>query len=195
MFSAAEAIGRARRDSVARDASMSAIEVDDVHKTFGRGAKAVRALRGVRLRVERGEIYGLLGRNGAGKTTLVKTLLDISRPTQGSTRILGIDSRQAGSRRSVGFLPEDHRLPDYPTGEALLHFYARLSGMPRARRVARVAELLAVVDLNSASRQKVRGYSKGMKQRLGLAQALLHEPEVLFLDEPTDGVDPVGRAQ
>ncbi len=174
---------------------MSAIEIEDVHKTYGSGGKKVAALRGVKLSVEPGEIFGLLGRNGAGKTTLVKVLLDIVRPTLGSTRILGVDSRKASARSPVGYLPEDHRLPEYPTAEGALHFYGRMAGLPHAERRKRVAELLDLVGLKDSARRKVRSFSKGMKQRLGFAQALVHQPKVLFLDEPTDGVDPLGRAQ
>jgi ABC-2 type transport system ATP-binding protein len=173
---------------------MAAILATDVAKRYGRGSKAVQALDGVTVQVEQGEIYGLLGRNGAGKTTLVKVLLDIVRASAGEAQILGLSSRQARARRQVGYLPEDHRFPLYQTGESALHFYASLSGVPRKGRPHRVAELLDLVGLSQAGRQKIRAYSKGMKQRLGLAQALIHDPTVLFLDEPTDGVDPVGRA-
>lgn len=173
---------------------MNAVSVERVEKKFGSGARAVQALRGVDLQVKPGEIYGLLGRNGAGKTTLVKVLLDIVRPTSGSSAILGTSSRSPAARRSIGYLPEDHRFPEYRTGEGALYFYGRLSGVSGGTLRSRVAELLEFVDLGKAARRKIRSYSKGMKQRLGLAQALVHDPQVLFLDEPTDGVDPVGRA-
>ncbi|MBL8843919.1 MAG: ABC transporter ATP-binding protein [Planctomycetes bacterium] len=170
---------------------MSAIVAEAVSKTYRSG---VRALREVSLSVERGEIFGLLGPNGAGKTTLVKVLLDIVRPSRGRTALLGTSSRQTASRQRVGYLPEDHRFPDYHTAESALLFYAGLSGLsPRAAR-PRAAALLAEVGLADSTHSKVRGFSKGMKQRLGLAQALIADPEVLFLDEPTDGIDPVGRA-
>lgn len=171
----------------------AAIEIDNLKKIYG--SSDVAALSGVSIRVERGEIYGLLGCNGAGKTTLVKTLLDIVRPTSGATRILGVNSRSPGARGPVGYLPEDHRFPDYRTGEGLLHYYAGLSDLSAALSSRRVPELLKLTGLAEAARRKVRTYSKGMKQRLGLAQALVHDPQVIFLDEPTDGVDPVGRAQ
>lgn len=175
-------------------ASDAAIEVRGLAKRY-RGRRGVQALRGVDLRVARGEIYGLLGRNGAGKTTLVKILLDIVRASEGSAELLGESSRSVNARRRVGYLPEDHRFPDYQTGVSAMEFYARLSNVSRDERRRRIPELLELVGLGDAAARKVRGYSKGMKQRLGLAQALVHDPAVLFLDEPTDGVDPVGRAE
>jgi ABC-2 type transport system ATP-binding protein len=171
---------------------MGAIDVADVHKTFSGG---VTALRGVTLEVAPGEIFGLLGQNGAGKTTLVKILLDLVRPTSGTSRLLGIPSRRVRSRREVGYLPEDHRFPDYHTGASALAYYGGLAGLSGSRLRARAREVLGLVDLAGAARRKIRSFSKGMKQRLALAQALLSEPQLLFLDEPTDGVDPVGRAQ
>jgi ABC-2 type transport system ATP-binding protein len=175
----------------------AAISVEAVSKRFGRGARAVDALREVTLRVAPGEIYGLLGRNGAGKTTLVKILLDIVRADAGDTRLGGRPTRLPAARRGVGYLPEDHRFPEYQTGEGVLRFYAGLSGrrLGGKGRGRSIDELLGLVDLVAARKKKIRAYSKGMKQRLGLAQALLADPEILFLDEPTDGVDPVGRAQ
>lgn len=170
---------------------MAAIEVTGLAKDYG----TVRALQGVSLSVRPGEIYGLLGRNGAGKSTLVKVLLSIVHRTGGTARLLGLDVPHAESRRRVGYLPEDHRLPEYHTGASALDFYGALSEVPRDERRRRIPELLRQVDLSDAADRKVRAYSKGMKQRLGLAQALLHDPEVIFLDEPTDGVDVVGRVQ
>ncbi|MBN1420223.1 MAG: ABC transporter ATP-binding protein [Planctomycetes bacterium] len=171
------------------------IRVEDVHKRFGRGFRAVDALRGVTLSVAPGEIYGLLGRNGAGKTTIVKILLDIVRADRGRTWLRDRPSRSPRSRQEVGYLPEDHKFPEYQTGAGALAYYAALSGRGGAALRGRVGELLDLVDLSGAARKKIRTYSKGMKQRLGLAQALAHDPRILFLDEPTDGVDPVGRAR
>jgi ABC-2 type transport system ATP-binding protein len=168
---------------------MSVIQTTGLVKHY----KNVHALKGVDLSVERGEIYGLLGRNGAGKTTLVKILLGIVKPTEGGARLLDRPVGDPMSRSRVGFLPEDHRLPEYHTAETALDFYGGLSGMSRRDRRAKIPAMIEAVDLKGAARRKVRTYSKGMKQRLGLAQAMLHDPEVLFLDEPTDGVDPVGR--
>lgn len=154
-----------------------------------------RALGGVTLDVSRGEAFGLLGQNGAGKTTLVKVLLGMLAPSGGEAFLLGSPVGSVEARRLVGYLPEDHRLPEHHTGPSLLDFYGCLQGMPRSERRRRAADLLDLLGLAGRERLRIRGYSKGMKQRLGLAQALLHRPRVLFLDEPTDGVDPVGRKQ
>ncbi|MBI4613187.1 MAG: ABC transporter ATP-binding protein [Planctomycetes bacterium] len=172
---------------------MAAIEVDGLTKCYGRGAKRFTALDELRLQVEDGQIYGLLGPNGAGKTTLVKLLLGLRWPSGGQARILGAPAGTPGVRRQVGYLPEDHRLPLYLTGLQSLTVYGLLQGLSGDQVRARAMPLLERLDLKDWARTKVRKYSKGMKQRLGLAQALLHEPRVLFLDEPTDGVDPVGR--
>jgi ABC-2 type transport system ATP-binding protein len=155
----------------------------------------LRALGGVSLDVERATVFGLLGQNGAGKTTLIKILLGMLAPTSGSAELLGRPVGSVDARRDVGYLPEDHRLPEYHTGPSLLDMYGGLQGLPRRERRHRAAELLDLLGLAGREKLRVRGYSKGMKQRLGLAQALLHRPSVLFLDEPTDGVDPVGRKQ
>jgi ABC-2 type transport system ATP-binding protein len=155
----------------------------------------LRALGGVSLDVERATVFGLLGQNGAGKTTLIKILLGMLAPTSGSAELLGRPVGSVDARRDVGYLPEDHRLPEYHTGPSLLDVYGGLQGLPRRERRHRAAELLDLLGLAGREKLRVRGYSKGMKQRLGLAQALLHRPSVLFLDEPTDGVDPVGRKQ
>jgi ABC-2 type transport system ATP-binding protein len=174
---------------------MNAIVVDGVEKRFGRGGRAVHALRGVTLAVASGEIYGLLGRNGAGKTTLVKILLDLVRPTRGCTSLNGIASAHHRARQNVGYLPEDHRFPLYQTASTAIAFYGRLSGLSLRECRARTPRLLELVSLTNAEHKRVRTFSKGMKQRLGLAQALVHDPDILFLDEPTDGVDPAGRAE
>jgi ABC-2 type transport system ATP-binding protein len=134
----------------------------------------IEALKGVSITVDKGEIYGLLGQNGAGKTTLIKILLGITKATHGEASLLEEPVGTTPVRKRVGYLPEDHRFPDYHTGSSLLDFYG---------------SLLGIKDY------KIRTYSKGMKQRLGLAQAMMHDPEVIFLDEPTDGVDPVGRRE
>ncbi len=165
------------------------LETRDLHKRYRR----IQALRGVSLAVGQGEIYGLLGQNGAGKTTLVKILLGITRRWEGTARLLGEPVGTARVRRRVGYLPEDHRFPEYHTGYSLLDFYGQLLSVPHHRRRSRVPEMLEIVGLRERMHTKIRGYSKGMKQRLGIAQALMHDPDVIFLDEPTDGVDPVGR--
>jgi len=170
---------------------MSAIRVENLVKKYGK----IEALRGVSLEVREGEIFGLLGRNGAGKTTLVKVLLNVVFRTSGDAKLLDQPVENPNARRHVGYLPEDHRFPEYRTGAGALEFYAGLSGLNAATRRTRIPELLALVGLTADAHRLVRGYSKGMKQRLGLAQALLTEPKLLLLDEPTDGVDPVGRAE
>jgi ABC-2 type transport system ATP-binding protein len=167
------------------------IETRDLVKRYGR----IEALKGVSLRVEKGQIYGLLGQNGAGKTTLIKVLLGVTRATDGDARLLDEPAGTASVRRRVGYLPEDHHFPDYHTGWSLLDFYASLLGVPRRERHRRIPAMLELVGLKGRMHYKLRTYSKGMKQRAGLAQAMLHDPEVIFLDEPTDGVDPLGRRE
>ena len=170
---------------------MPVIQTKNLIKHYGR----IEALRGVSLTVERGEIFGLLGQNGAGKTTLIKILLGITKLTDGQAKLLDEPVGRAHVRRRVGYLPEDHRFPDYHSGASLLDFYGALLEMPRAERRKRIPEVLELVGLKGRMHYKVRTYSKGMKQRLGVAQAMFHDPEVIFLDEPTDGVDPVGRRE
>lgn len=165
------------------------VRVENLGKIYGRKP----ALDGVSLAVAPGEIFGLLGQNGAGKTTLVKILLGLVAPTSGQAWLLDGPAGIPKVRQRVGYLPEDHRLPEYHTGPSLLDFYGALQGVPGPIRARRIPELLGQLGLAACKRLKVRGYSKGMKQRLGLAQAILAKPRVLFLDEPTDGVDPVGR--
>jgi ABC-2 type transport system ATP-binding protein len=167
------------------------IVTSNLVKHYGR----IEALRGVSLSVERGTIFGLLGQNGAGKTTLIKILLGITTLTDGSARLLDEPVGVAGARRRVGYLPEDHRFPDYHTGASLLDFFGALLEVPAAERRKRIPEVLELVGLKGRMHSKIRTYSKGMKQRLGIAQAILHGPELIFLDEPTDGVDPVGRRE
>ena len=171
------------------DYAMVALRITEVSKRY----RGVLALDGVSIDVERGETFGLLGRNGAGKTTLVKIALNLVRASSGSVSIFDRPATRAQSRQPIGYLPEDHRFLDYQNGLAALEFYAQLSGVPRRVRRSKCEELLELVDLSKDRKKKVGGYSKGMKQRLGLAQTLVHDPEILFLDEPTDGVDPVGR--
>ena len=170
---------------------MPVIATDNLVKRFGK----IEALKGVSLTVERGEIFGLLGQNGAGKTTLIKILLGVIRKTEGQAQLLDHPAGTASVRRRVGYLPEDHRFPDYHTGASLLDFYGALLEVPRSVRRKRIPEILDLVGLRGRMHYKIRTYSKGMKQRLGVAQALLHEPDVIFLDEPTDGVDPFGRRE
>ncbi len=177
------------------DTDATAIAVRGVSKEFRHGRRRLRALDGVDLSVGRGEVFGLLGANGAGKTTLVKVLLGLARPTSGEVRVRGRNPRRPAARRRIGYLPEGHRFPGYLTGEASLRLFGRLAGVAEATLRGRIPELLDLVGLDGRGGDRVGRYSKGMTQRLGLACALLDEPEILFLDEPTDGVDPVGRRQ
>jgi ABC-2 type transport system ATP-binding protein len=170
---------------------VAVIETIDLQKNYGR----IQALRGVSLKVEKGEIYGLLGQNGAGKSTLVKILLNIVRRTDGEALLFSEPLAHADIRRRVGYLPEDHRFPDYHTGFSLLDFYGGLYGVSRSERHKRIPEYLEMVGIKGRMHTKIRTYSKGMKQRLGIAQAIFHDPELIILDEPTDGVDPVGRRE
>jgi ABC-2 type transport system ATP-binding protein len=153
----------------------------------------VRALSGVDLTVPQGRIFGLLGPNGAGKTTLVKLLLAIAFPTSGSASVLGRPPGDVRAKARIGYLPENHRFPAHLTGEQVLHHFGRLSGIPGPERRRRVDALLRRVRLEDERGARVQRYSKGMVQRLGLAQALINTPDLLILDEPTDGVDPIGR--
>jgi ABC-2 type transport system ATP-binding protein len=153
----------------------------------------VRALAGLDLAVPRGEVFGLLGPNGAGKTTLVKLLLGIAFPTGGRAMVLGRPPGDIEAKARIGYLPENHRYPPHLTGEQALHFFGRLSGLRSPERSTRVDGMLRRVKLEAWRSARVRTYSKGMMQRLGMAQALLNDPELLILDEPTDGIDPIGR--
>ncbi len=173
-----------------------AIETEGLTKVF-RGAFSGRELRAVddiSLHVPAGSTYGLLGPNGAGKTTFVKMLLSCTHQTSGRAMVFGRDTRETEARRPIGYLPENHRFPTYMTGRDMLDFYGALSGMDPATRRKRIPELLQLVGLDErASGLRLGKYSKGMLQRVGLAQALMHSPRLLVLDEPSDGVDPVGR--
>jgi ABC-2 type transport system ATP-binding protein len=174
---------------------MPAVAADNLTKTYydWRRRRTV-ALKGVSVRVEPGTIVGLLGRNGAGKTTLVKILLGLVIPDGGQGEVLGHSLRDHRVRRRIGYLPEQMRLPEYLKGPSFLRYMGELNGVPAATLKRRIPELLERMSLGGEiTRQLIRGYSKGMQQRLGLAQALLNDPELLFLDEPTEGLDPVGR--
>ena len=170
---------------------MSVIETRDLRKQYG----SVEALKGVSLQVEPGQIYGLLGHNGAGKSTMIKILLGIVKKTDGDAYLLGAEAGTTNIRKRVGYLPEDHQFPGYHTAVSLLHFYGELYGMNRPDRVKRMDEALDIVGLKKRAKSKIKTFSKGMKQRLGIAQSFFHDPEVIFLDEPTDGVDPAGRRE
>ena len=175
-----------------------AIETENLTKVFSTRwpRRALTAVDNISLRVPAGSTYGLLGPNGAGKTTFVKMLLSAAHPTSGRAVVFGRDSREPAARAPIGYLPENHRSPTYLTGWDMLDFYGALSGMTSSARRRRIPELLAQVGLDErAWRLRLGKYSKGMLQRVGLAQALMHAPKLLVLDEPSDGVDPVGRKQ
>jgi ABC-2 type transport system ATP-binding protein len=173
------------------------IQVRDIVKDFrpGFGILKKRVLHGISFGVMPGEIFGFVGPNGAGKTTTLKVLMGLIRPTSGSASILGHDVKETAFRREIGFLPENAYFYDYLTGRELLDFYARLSGVPSAQRPERVSQLLDWVGMTDAADVRVRAYSKGMAQRVGIAQALVHDPSVVFLDEPMSGLDPIGRKE
>jgi len=169
-----------------------AIDVRNVEKMY-RGK--THALRGVSLRVNRGEIFGLLGPNGAGKSTLVKILMSVVSPTRCEGTVLGMPVGHKPTFARVGYLPEHHRFPEYLSGAQVLDYFAALSNVPRALRRERCDELLKLVGMQDWANVRVKRYSKGMRQRIGLAQALMNDPDLIILDEPTDGVDPVGRLE
>ena len=176
---------------------MNVIEVRDLTKIYQTGLKKgnIVALDSVSLDVEQGEIFGLLGPNGAGKTTLLKSLLNITRITSGQALIFGLPPENPQSREKVGYLPENHRFPNHLTGVGLLEFTGRLHGLAQKTIDGQIDRLLNLVGMERWGNTRLRKYSKGMTQRIGLAQAMLPDPDILFLDEPTDGVDPVGKIE
>ena len=157
--------------------------------------QSIIAVRDLDLRVESGEVYGLLGPNGSGKSTTLKIILGLVSPTRGRTEIFGRDSRLVESREAVGFLPENPYFYKYLTGEETLRFFGRLCGLGGALLKSRINELLNLVGLTKARKRRLGTYSKGMLQRIGLAQALIHDPKLVVLDEPTAGVDPAGSRE
>ena len=167
-----------------------AIDLRHVTKVYG---KRIHALRGITMQVRRGEVFGLLGPNGAGKSTLVKIMMTVIRPTRAEGTVLGDPVGRKHTLRRVGYLPENHRFPRYLTGRQTVEFFGALAGVDRATRKRRAAELLDLVGMSDAADRKISTYSKGMAQRTGLAQALVNDPDLVVLDEPTDGVDPGGR--
>ncbi len=178
--------------------SANIIEVHDLQKSYRSGwfgGTGLQALRGVSLTVQAGEIFGLLGPNGAGKTTLIKSLLGVVRTTSGEATLFGHPVGTAPSRARVGYLPENLRIEKHHTARSALRLYGHLSRMPAWLIRQRVEPLLSKVGLQGRDCESVRRFSKGMYQRLGLAQALMHNPDLLILDEPTDGLDPVGRLE
>jgi ABC-2 type transport system ATP-binding protein len=176
----------------------TAIDVHDLSKTYHEGIlfrKRHHALSHVTLSVKRGEVFGLLGPNGAGKTTLIKILLGILHPNRGTAQVLELPAGSKSARRKIGYLPENLVFPRHHTGRSALYFYGRLSEMNDSQIAAKEKELFDLVSLSGREHEPVRRYSKGMRQRLGLAQAMLHDPDLMIFDEPTDGLDPMGRSQ
>jgi ABC-2 type transport system ATP-binding protein len=158
-------------------------------------ARGIVAVRDLDLRVEAGEVFGLLGPNGSGKSTTLKIILGLVSPTRGRTEIFGRDSTLVESREEVGFLPENPYFYKYLTGEETLRFFGRLCGLGGVSLKNRMKELLELVGLTKARKRRLGTYSKGMLQRIGLAQALIHDPKLVVLDEPTAGVDPAGSRE
>lgn len=151
------------------------------------------ALHGLDLEVRAGEVFGFLGPNGAGKTTTMNVLLGFVPPSSGSASLFGIDVRQPIARQRIGYLPELTYYYKFLTAEELLRFYAKIFGLSRSEADARIEKLIALVELGHAAKRPIKTYSKGMQQRVGLAQALINNPDLLVLDEPTSGLDPLGR--
>ncbi|MGH2897703.1 MAG: ABC transporter ATP-binding protein, partial [Solirubrobacteraceae bacterium] len=174
-----------------------AIDVHDLRKTYRTPftRKKVEALRGVTFGVERGHIFGFVGPNGAGKTTTIRTLMGLIRPTGGSARLLGEELPSRAARFQIGFLPESPYFYDYLDGGELCDLAGRLFGLSPAVRKKRADELIERVGLSHARSQSLKKFSKGMLQRAGLAQALMNDPELVVLDEPMSGLDPIGRKE
>ncbi len=165
------------------------VVAEGLAKTYG----GRPALQGLSLRVGRGEVVGLLGPNGAGKTTTVKILLGLVHPDGGRATVFGRDTGDPEARRRVGYLPEQFRFPAWMTGQALLDHHGRLAGLDAERRREQSGEVLELVGLTGREQERIGGYSKGMQQRIGLAQALVGQPDLVILDEPTSALDPIGR--
>jgi len=160
-------------------------------QTSGVGRKV--AVRDLNLRVQAGEVFGFLGPNGAGKTTTMNVLLGFVNPTHGNAYLFGVNVREPIARQRIGFLPELTYYYKFLTAEELLRFYARILGIPSSETDKRIARLLRLVELEAVRKRPIKTYSKGMQQRIGLAQALINNPDLLILDEPTSGLDPIGR--
>jgi ABC-2 type transport system ATP-binding protein len=173
------------------------VRVEGLVKDFrpGFGLRKKRVLHGISFQVQRGEVFGFIGPNGAGKTTTLKVLMGLIRASAGRAELLGHDVGDASYRRQIGFAPESPYFYDFLTGREILSFYARLCDVAPARIGARVEEVLVQVGLAYAGDARLRTYSKGMLQRIAIAQAIVHDPSVLFLDEPMSGLDPVGRKE
>lgn len=174
---------------------MYALDMQGLGKVFkGKKRQTVEALKGLSLSIEQGEVFGFLGPNGAGKSTTIKCLMGLIRPTSGTATIMGETIGTESSRLKVGYLPENPAFYDYLTAEEYLQFVGKVFKMPDAILTRRSEEALKQLELWDARKRPIRGYSKGMVQRVGLAQVLIHDPDVYILDEPMSGLDPVGRA-
>ncbi|MEE9291851.1 MAG: ABC transporter ATP-binding protein, partial [Acidobacteriota bacterium] len=176
---------------------MAILELSGVSKSYRTHLSLRRywILRDLSLEIRKGEIFGFIGTNGAGKTTAIKLALGLIAPDAGTIRLFGEDSRDPALRRRLGFLPENPYLYDYLTGTEFLDFHGRLFGMTTVERRRRVPEMLERVGLANRGDRQLRHYSKGMLQRIGLAQALINDPEFVILDEPMSGLDPIGRRE
>jgi ABC-2 type transport system ATP-binding protein len=172
---------------------LHAIETYKLTKYYSKGS--VRALEDLTLQIEPGQIFGLLGPNGAGKTTLLKLLLGICFPTRGEAKIFSKNIKDYRSHAIFGYLAENHRFPDFLNAQQILYYYGKMAEVKKSVLREKIPTLLKLVKLEEWGKVKIRKYSKGMLQRLGIAQALINDPELLFLDEPTDGIDPVGRRE
>ena len=176
----------------------AAIETENLTKEYPHGflnLKKRKSLEGLDMRVETGEVFGFIGPNGAGKTTAIKLLMRLIFPTAGTARILGKPISDIDMHRDVGYLPEQPYFYDYLTAAELLDYFARIHDLPAAERKQRVEKMLKKVGLETAGKIQLRKYSKGMLQRAGMAQAILHDPKVVVLDEPMSGLDPLGRRE
>lgn len=177
---------------------MNSVEITNQTKIYNSNRfskNAFKAIDKVSLKVEEGQIFGLLGPNGAGKTTLIKILLGIAFPNDGFATINGKNINEYKNKKYIGYLPENHRFPNYLTGEEIIYFYAKLNGYEIEKKSKEITEILKLVKMEQWRKTKIKKYSKGMMQRLGLAQAIIHKPKIVFLDEPTDGIDPIGRKE
>jgi ABC-2 type transport system ATP-binding protein len=176
--------------------SAAVIRIENLEVEYpgrGIGQHATTAVKGLNLEIYQGEVFGFLGPNGAGKTSTMQVLLGFQPPTRGAASIFGVDVRQPIARQRIGYLPEMTYYYKFLTSEELLRFYGRIFRIPRPELEARIDSALKLVELEDARKRLIRTYSKGMQQRIGLAQALINNPDLLILDEPTSGLDPLGR--
>jgi ABC-2 type transport system ATP-binding protein len=193
IFSPSIAPAQNSSKSAGSAAAISFESLGVIYPTRSRGEAPKLALKNLDLTIEQGEVFGFLGPNGAGKTTTMNVLLGFVKPTSGAARIYGMDVTDTRSRQILGYLPELTYYYKFLTGRELLRFYAKLFDLPSVEAEQRIATLLKLVEIEQAADKPIRSYSKGMQQRIGLAQALINNPKLLVLDEPTSGLDPIGR--